>query len=58
MQQQLAGISGEQKIRNDGIRQALIILTTLPDKEDFEWLGQVEGMTVDLIPHIALHARF
>ena len=56
-----AGISRLQKIRNDDIRQALGVETTLLDKvvqRRLRWFEQVERMAVDRIPHIALHAKF
>ena len=57
----IAGISRLQKVRNDGISQALGIQTTLLDKvvqQRLRWFGHVERMPVDRIPHNALHARF
>ena len=56
----IAGISRLQKIRNDDIRQALGIQTTLLDKvvqQRLRWFGHVERMPVDLTPHNVLHAR-
>ena len=57
----IPGISRLQKIRNDDIREALGVETTLLDKvvqRRLRWFGHVERMAVDRIPHIALHARF
>jgi hypothetical protein len=57
----IAGVSRLQRIRNDDIRQALGIQTTLLDKviqRRLRWFGHVERMPFDRIPHNALHARF
>jgi|SRR6218665_2473940 len=56
-----AEMVGYGKIRNDDNRQALSSQTTLLGKvvqQRLEWFGCVERMTVDRIPHNALHARF
>ena len=56
----IARISRLQKIRNDDIRQALGIQTTLLDKvvqQRLRWYEHVERMPVDRITHNALHAR-
>ena len=53
----IAGVSRLQRIRNDEIRQALGIQTTLLDKV-IQRFGHVERMPFDRIPHNALHARF
>ena len=58
----IAGIiSRLQKIRNNDMRQALGMKTTLLDKvvqQRLRWFGQVERMPDDRIPHSALHTRF
>ena len=46
------------KIRNDDIRQALGSQTTLLVERRLRWFGYVEKMSIDWIPHNALHARF
>src|SRR6218665_3583019 len=56
----IAVITRLQKIGNDDIRQALVSRTTLLDKAvqlRLRWFGHVEKMTVDRIPHSALHVH-
>ena len=47
---QITGISRLQKIRDDDVRQALGIETTLQDhviQQRFQWFGHVERMLAD-----------
>jgi len=57
----IARVTRLHKIRIDDIRQALGSQTTLLDKvvqRRLRRFGHVEIMTIDRIPHNALHARF